>query len=44
MVFAFRFTQIKLLPNGFAKLETFAGANRSPFTAPLIINDSKSGQ
>jgi len=35
MVFDFRFTQIKLLPDGFAKLETFAVANRSPFTRSI---------
>ena len=32
MGFDFRFTQIKLLSDDFAKLETFAVANRSPFT------------
>jgi hypothetical protein len=32
MEFDFRQAQIKLLPNGFAVLELFARANRSPFT------------
>lgn len=38
MQFNFRFAQIKLLPDGFARLETFAAANRSPFTRSISSN------